>query len=102
MRRGFACHSEESATLVGERRRVSHCVESAQSEIPHSALDRTVQGSAPSKVTPFPRKRESNFPGAEVDPRFRGGDECHDFHHYGWAPGSFTLGMTANFKAGEW
>jgi hypothetical protein len=40
---------------------------------------------AASKVTSFPRKRESNSPGAEVDPRFRGGDECRDFHHYGWA-----------------
>ena len=75
-------------------RRLDPPIENTQSEIPRSALDRTVQGSAPSKVTSYPRKRGSNFPDAEVDPRFRGGDECNDFHHYGWAAGPLTLGMT--------
>jgi hypothetical protein len=76
-------------------RRLDPRIENTQSEIPRSALDRTVQGPAPSKVTSYPRKRGSNFPDAEVDPRFRGGDECNDFHHYGWAAGPCTLGMTA-------
>ena len=40
-----------------------HCLEITQSEIPRSA---------PSKGTSFPRKRESNSPGAEVDPAFAG------------------------------
>ena len=66
-------------------RRLDPRIENTQSEIPRSA---------PSKVTSYPRKRGSNFPDAEVDPRFRGGDECHDFHHYGWAAGPLTLGMT--------
>jgi len=44
---------------------------------------------APSKVTSFPRKRES----IDLDPRFRGGDEGQDFHVCGWATGPWTLGM---------
>ena len=30
----LACHSEESAILIGGRRGISHCVENTQSEIP--------------------------------------------------------------------
>ena len=33
----FACRSEESATLIGGRRGISHCLENTQSEIPRSA-----------------------------------------------------------------
>ena len=64
----FACHSEESAILIGGRRPVaprlwaagrgiSHCVENTQSEIPRFA---------PPKITlttSFPRKRESTSSG---------------------------------------
>jgi hypothetical protein len=35
---------------------------------------------AQSRVTSFPRKRESAS-WTDVDPRLRGGDEYHDFHH---------------------
>jgi hypothetical protein len=38
---------------------------------------------APAKVTSFPRNRESNFHGAEVDPRLRGGDERLTFNSKG-------------------
>ena len=30
----FACRSEESATLIGGRRGISHCLENTQSQIP--------------------------------------------------------------------
>src|SRR5208282_206244 len=44
-----------------------------------------------SKVTSFPRKRES----VEMGPRFRGGDEVGDFHPLAWAKGPWKLlGMT--------
>ena len=33
----FACHSEESAILIGGRRGTSHCLENTQSEIPRCA-----------------------------------------------------------------
>jgi hypothetical protein len=42
----LARHSEESAILIGGRRRISHCLETAQGEIPRFALDRPVQGFA--------------------------------------------------------
>ena len=84
-RRAEALRWAQARRLWAARRGISHCLENTQGEIPRSALDRTVQGSAASKVTSFPRKRESNSPGAEVAPRFRGGDKCLDFHHYGWA-----------------
>ena len=45
----------------------------------------------PSKVTSFPRKRES----FEVGPRFRGGDAVWDFHLQGWVTGPWLLRMTA-------
>jgi hypothetical protein len=34
----------------------------------------------PSKVTSFPRKRESILFWADLEPRLRGGDDGHDFH----------------------
>jgi hypothetical protein len=42
----LACHSEESVILIGGGPGISHWFENTQSEIPRSALDRTVQGSA--------------------------------------------------------
>jgi hypothetical protein len=33
----LVCHSEESATPIGGRRGISHCVENTQSEIPRPA-----------------------------------------------------------------
>jgi hypothetical protein len=44
----------------------------------------------PSKVTSFPRKRESRFLAA-MHPRFRGGDKGGDFHSLGWAAGPWKL-----------
>ena len=63
------------------RRGIPHCFENTQSETARFA---------PSKVTSFPRKREST----DLDPRFRGGDDGHHFHVGGWAAGPCTLGMT--------
>ena len=51
----------------------------------------------PSKIAPcrsFPRRRESTFWRADVDPRLRGGDDNSDFHFLGWAAGACTLRMT--------
>jgi hypothetical protein len=48
-----------------------------------------------SKITPccsFPRKRESTFLRADVDPRLRGGDHTSDFHPARWAAGPRRLG----------
>jgi hypothetical protein len=53
---------------------------------------------APSKIAAilsFPRKRESTFFWADVDPRLRGGDNKGDFHLLGWAAGPCTLSITA-------
>jgi hypothetical protein len=33
----FACHSEESAILIGGRRGISHCLENTQSDPPRRA-----------------------------------------------------------------
>ena len=40
----------------------------------------------PSKVTSFPRQRESIFLWTDLDPRLRGGGE-RDYHFLGWAAG---------------
>ena len=39
----LACHSEESAILIGGRRGISHCVENTQSEIPRSARNDSLE-----------------------------------------------------------
>ena len=44
-----------------------------------------------SKITSFPRKREST--GLAMGPRFRGDDDA-DFHSFGWAAGPRVLGVT--------
>ncbi len=40
----LACHPEESAILIGGRRRIAHCLENTQGEILRFALGRAVQG----------------------------------------------------------
>ena len=42
----LACHPEESAILIGGRRRIAHCLENTQGEILRFALGRAVQGFA--------------------------------------------------------
>ena len=71
-----ATGDEESRATLGQTR----------IEIPRFAL---------SKITSFPRKRESI--GLTMGPRFRGDDNA-DFHSYGWAAGPWALGMTARSK----
>jgi hypothetical protein len=38
-----ACHSEESAVLIGGRRGISHCLENTRGEIPRSARNDTAE-----------------------------------------------------------
>ena len=40
----LACHSEESAILIGGRRGISHCLENTQGEIPRSARNDSLEG----------------------------------------------------------
>jgi hypothetical protein len=40
----LACHSEESAITIGERRASSHCLENTQGEIPRFARNDSLEG----------------------------------------------------------
>ena len=48
----LACHSEESAILIGGRRGISHCLENTQGEIPRSARNDSLEGFFRSLLTP--------------------------------------------------